>query len=163
MTPTSKAVTVLILSVLAAAALVGLSSGYVSARFSDESVHITEAVIRFSGTDAAIDITYEAALPVELYAIVFGSRNLEGDIRATVEPLGKIDGVVIRHGQAAATVKGISEERGTYYLHDGRELGKTIDRLVLIYPDGRERLVLNTSKTPDTFYEAAPESDITAS
>ena len=162
MTPTSKAVTVLILSVLAAAVLVGLSSGYVSARFSDESVHITEAVIRFSGTDASIDITYEAPLPVELYAIVFGSRNLEGDIRAAVEPLGEIDGIIIRHGRAAAVVKDISEERGAYYLHDGRELGKTVDRLILIYPDGRERLIPDTSKTPDTFYEAAPAQDIAA-
>ena len=153
MSQTQKASLVLIVSVLAVAALVGLSFGYVTPDLNEKMIRFTEADIYFSGTDADIVIFYDTDSLVGSYVLLFGSHDLEDDVLSLVSPLGTPENIDFRRNQATVRISGISSEKNGFYLHDSCRLGETVEKLVLIYPDGREKVILNASETPDTFYE----------
>lgn len=115
-------------------------------------VDINEVTIKFNDNDAEARISYNLDLFAQMYVLILGSRNLEPTFNEIFNEFGDFHIAEIGKNHAFLTLNNVSRQSGEYYLHDSRNLGTNVDRLILIYPEGTSKMLENTNSTPNTFY-----------
>jgi hypothetical protein len=115
-------------------------------------IYYKHMTMKFSGTDATVTLSFELDTFVQVYTLLMGSHNLDGDIRnmfyefddVTVSEIGK-DYAILRIGNVSRLSDG-------YYLHDSRNLGSSVDLLTMVYPSGASKQIANAKTTSNIFY-----------
>lgn len=115
-------------------------------------IDIEQMVIEFDDNDAQARINYELDLFAQMYVFVLGSRNLEPTFNDMFSEFEDFRIVEIGKNHARLILSNVSRQSSEYYLHDSRNLGTNVDRLVIIYPEGTSKILENTNSTPNTFY-----------
>ena len=115
-------------------------------------IDIKEVTIEFNDNDAEASISYDLDLFAQMYVLILGSRNLEPTFNEIFDEFGDFKISEIGKDHAVLMLNNVSRQSGDYYLHDSRNLGTKVDRLILIYPEGTSKMLENTNSTPNTFY-----------
>jgi hypothetical protein len=117
-----------------------------------EYIHYKQMTMKFSGTNATITIYFKLDAFAEAYTLLMGSHNLEGDIRNMFSDFGEVTISEIGKNYAILSVSNVSNFSDGYYLHDSRKLGSRVDLLILVYPSGATKQIVNAESTSNIFY-----------
>lgn len=136
--------------VLVFASILPLSEGTPGSRPLD----ITSLIINFDKTDATFTVNYDLGKIPKMYVLLFGSKSIEPRIKAV---FGNFDYEITKLDQdkAILRVKNVSRVDKGYYLHDSRQLGASINTIIVYTPDSpRPTEYLNLNSTPNKFYRS---------
>ena len=115
-------------------------------------IHITRMEMHFSGENAMTEIDYEVGFLTEIYLLFFGSRNLNPYISQLLYDFEEYQIISVRGTTATIELLNVANYTGGYYLHNSRSLGMPVDRLILVYPDGKALTFENATETQSIFY-----------
>ncbi len=136
--------------VLVFASILPLSGGTPASRPLD----ITSLIINFDKTDATFTVNYDLGKIPKMYVLLFGSKSIEPRIKAVFVnfdyEITKMD-----QDKAILRVKNVSRVDKGYYLHDSRQLGASINTIIVYTPDSpRPTEYSNLNSTPNKFYRS---------
>lgn len=116
--------------------------------------NIISLIIKFERTDAVFTVNYELGKLSKIYILLFGSRSLEPRIK-TVFLNFDYEIMHMDEDKAVLSVKNISRLDKGYYLHDSRELGACVNRMIIYTPDSPRAIeFLNLNSTPNIYYRS---------
>lgn len=114
--------------------------------------HAGQMEIRFIDENAVAKVDYEVDFFTQGYLFLFGSRHLKPQIDNLLFDFEEYQIQSIRGTSATIEIFNISRSSDSVFLHDKRELGYEVDKLILLYPDGKTLTFNNATETPNTFY-----------
>ncbi|MDY0267097.1 MAG: hypothetical protein RBQ94_05575 [Methanimicrococcus sp.] len=114
--------------------------------------HVTQMEILFMDENAVARVDYTVDFFTQGYLFLFGSRNLNPQINELLFDFEEYQIQSIRGTSATVELFNISRPSDSVFLHDKRELGYEVDKLILLYPDGKTLTFNNATETPNTFY-----------
>lgn len=115
-------------------------------------IHLDQTVIEFDKSDANVSIYYHLSPFAQVYMFLFGSKYLEPKIEEIFFDFNDTNIEEIGRTSAKIRINNISRPSNKNYLHDSKKLGMQTNRLILVYPDGTQRIYEKARATPDTFY-----------
>ena len=115
-------------------------------------IHYKQLVMKFSGTNATITLSFELDAFAQAYTLLMGSHNLEGDVREMFYEFDNVTVSEIDKNYALVRIGNVSHLSDGYYLHDSKKLGSTVDLLILVYPSGASKQIPNAKATSNIFY-----------
>ncbi len=120
----------------------------------NHTLEITSLTINFDKTNATFIVNYDLGKIPKMYILLFGSKSLEPKIRALF-PNFDYDIVKMNQDETILNVKNISRLEKGFYLHDSRNLGASINSIIVSTPDSsRTKEYSNLNSTPNTFYRS---------
>lgn len=140
---------ILILIALIFALTLPLSEGNPS-----RPLEITSLIINFDKTDGTFTVNYDLGKIPKMYVLLFGSKSIEPRIKAV---FGNFEYEITKMDQdkAILRVKNVSRLEKGYYLHDSRQLGASINTIIVYAPDSpRPTEYSNLNSTPNKFYRS---------
>lgn len=115
---------------------------------------IISLTIKFDRTDAVFTVNYELGKLSKMYILLFGSRSLEPRMK-TVFSNFDYEIMHMDEDKAVLSVKNVSRLDKGYYLHDSRELGAGVNRMIVYTTDSpRAREFFNLNSTPNIYYRS---------
>lgn len=117
-----------------------------------EYIKFNQVSMEFQGTDTIISVSYSLDVFSSMYIFLLGAHNLEPAIDDLLFDFDSKEVLEIGKDKAVISAKNVSRKNDEFYLHDSHELGRSVNLLTIIYPDGSTRTVSDASATPDTFY-----------
>lgn len=117
-----------------------------------EYIKFNQVSMEFQGTDTVISVSYSLDMFSSMYVFLLGTHNLESAIDDLLFDFEEMEVLGIGKDKAVISAKNVSRKNDKFYLHDSHELGRSVNLLTIIYPDGATRTISVASATPDTFY-----------
>lgn len=117
-----------------------------------EYIKFNQVSVEFQGTDTVISVSYSLDMFSSMYIFLLGAHNLEPAIDDLLFDFEGTEMLEIGKDKAVISAKNVSRKNDEFYLHDSHELGRNVNVLTIIYPDGATRTISDASATPDTFY-----------
>lgn len=118
----------------------------------EEYIKFNQVSMAFQGTDTVISVSYSLDMFSSTYIFLLGAHNLEPAIDNLFFDFEDMEVLEIGKDKAVILATNVSRKNDEFYLHDSHELGRIVDLLTIIYPDGSTRTIFDASATPDTFY-----------
>ena len=128
-------------------------SGALAAEDGGGYIHISSMQVRFSGTDATVDLFYDLDFFGDMYVFALGSRHLKPEFEAFFYDFEELKVVELGRAHSRFLLKNVSRESENFYLHDEKKLGRQVDSLVVTYPTGSSKAMGSTDSIPNLFYE----------
>lgn len=128
-------------------------SGALAAEDGRDYIHISSMQVRFSGTDATVDLFYDLDFFGDVYIFALGSRHLKPEFEAFFYDFEEFKVIELGRGHSRFLLKNVSRESENFYLHDEKKLGRQVGSLVAIYPAGPSKDMGSMDSIPNLFYE----------
>ena len=128
-------------------------SGSLAAEDGGDYIHISTMQVRFSDTDATVDLFYDLDFFGDMYVFALGSRHLKPEFEAFFYDFEELKVVELGRAHSRFVLKNVSRESDNFYLHDEKKLGRQVGSLVVIYPAGPSKAMGSVDSIPNLFYE----------
>ncbi|WP_462272432.1 hypothetical protein [Methanohalophilus sp.] len=128
-------------------------SGALAAEDGEDYIHISSMQVRFSGTDATVDLFYDLDFFGDMYVFALGSRHLKPEFEGFFYDFEEFKVLEIGRSHSRFLLKNVSRESENFYLHDEKKLGRQVGSLVVIYPAGPSKAMGSVDSIPNLFYE----------
>jgi len=136
--------------------LIILASGQASAE-PPRYLHVTTVTMELNGTNATFTVDYELDIVAKFYVLFLGSGSIEPVIQELFINFDDVKVISTMENHALVTAANVSyqdpAQQNNYYFHDSHQLGTTVDTLILVFPKGTRRTLLDVSATPNIFFE----------
>lgn len=128
-------------------------SGAFAAEDGGDYIHISSMEVRFSGTDATVDLFYDLDFFGDMYIFALGSRHLKPEFESFFYDFEEFKVVELGRTHSRFLLTNVSRETDNFYLHDEKKLGRQVGSLVVIYPAGPSKAMGSVDSIPNLFYE----------
>ncbi len=114
--------------------------------------------MRLDEGNATFEVNYTLEMFTKLYVIALGCKHIEPELVSLLGDFNNVTTVRADPDSASLMARDAGKYNSGYYLFESRPLGERVDKLTVVYPDGRPKTFYNVTSTPNVFCiaKAAP-------
>jgi hypothetical protein len=138
-------------SPLAATATIAIIAFAICTAMGENYFYVKDVNMRLNEGNATFEINYTLELFTKLYVIALGCKYIEPDLISILGNYNNVTTIKADPDSASLMAKGAGKYNSGYYLFESRPLGTRVDRLTVVYPEGRPKTFYNMTSTPNVF------------
>lgn len=137
-----------------AVALIAIIASSVFPCVCENYFYVKDINMRLDNSNATFEVNYTLEMFTKLYVIALGCKHIEPDLISLLGDFDNVTTVRADPDSASLMARGAGKYNSGYYLFESRPLGERVDKLTVIYPDGRPKIFYNVTATPNVFCTA---------
>jgi len=146
-------------SFLAAAAFIALLAFTIYPVMGENYFYVNDINMRLDDGNATFEVNYTLEMFTKLYVIALGCKYIEPDLISLLGNFNNLTTIRADPDSASLMASGAGKYNSGYYLFESRPLGERVDKLTVVYPEGRPRTFYNMTSTPNVFCIAKAPPD----
>lgn len=113
--------------------------------------YVKDMNMRLNNSNATFEVNYTLEMFTKFYVIALGCKYIEPDLTSLLGSFNNLTTIRADPDSAALMAEGAGKYNSGYYLFESKPLGKKVDKLTVIYPEGRPKTFYNMTSTPNVF------------
>lgn len=138
-------------SLLAATAFIAIIALTISPAMCENYFYVKDINMRLDEGNAIFEINYTLETFTKFYVIALGCKYIEPDLISVLGNFHNVTTISANPDSASLMASGAGEYNSGYYLFESRPLGIKVDKLTVVYPEGRPKTFYNMTSTPNVF------------
>ena len=121
--------------------------------------YVKDMNMQLNDGNATFEVNYTLETFTKFYVIALGCKYIEPDLISLLGNFNNLTTIRADPDSASLTAIGAGKYNSGYYLFESRPLGERVDKLTVVYPEGRPRTFYNMTSTPNVFCIAKTPPD----
>ncbi|MFB3766323.1 MAG: hypothetical protein ACE14P_13890 [Methanotrichaceae archaeon] len=138
-------------SLLAAAVFIVIVAFTICPAMGENYFYVKDMNMRLDEGNAIFEINYTLEMFTKFYVIALGCKYIEPDLISVLGYFNNVSTIRADPDSAAMIASGAGKYNSGYYLFESRPLGIKVDKLTVVYPEGRPKTFYNVTSTPNVF------------
>lgn len=121
--------------------------------------YVKDINMRLDEGNATFEVNYTLEMFTRFYVIALGCKYIEPDLMSLLGNFDNLKTVRADPDSASIMSSGAGKYNSGFYLFESKPFGIRVDKLTVVYPEGRPKTFYNITSTPNVFCVAKAPPD----